>query len=54
MKMPAGGLVQYSTSAEGREQVHTRCLGGYALGGDALRTCVNGTWNGTAAFCSRK
>ena len=53
--VPANSVVQYKLSGDGYEQAHTRCKEGYALGGDAVRTCTsNHTWNGTQPFCQSK
>ena len=52
--VPPKSVVEYRHNEDGYEQAHTRCEEGYALGGDAVRTCSNHTWNGTQPFCLSK
>ena len=53
--VPTSSVVEYKITPDGYDQVYTRCEEGYALGGDAVRTCLtNHTWNGTQPFCQSK
>ena len=55
VNVPANSVVEYRHSGDGNEQVYTRCKEGYALGGDAVRTCTsNHMWNGTQPFCQSR
>ena len=49
---PANGFVVLNDSIEGSTANYS-CNSGYQLVGDAIRTCRDGQWTGTAPECKR-